>query len=138
MTNYRRARLPGGIFFFTVVTHHRRPILTTPLAREVLRQAFREVRGRQPFSVEAIVLLPDHLHCVWALPDRDTDFSTRWRQIKTLFTRRWLQQGGREAGSPRAGSRNWNGACGSGGISNTPAVTSATCSGTSIICMPIR
>lgn len=97
MTNYRRNYVPVGTFFFTVVTYQRRPILTTPLARETLRYAIQSVRHRLPFSLEAIVLLPDHLHTVWILPPDDEDFSTRWRQIKTLFTRRGLQQGGSQA-----------------------------------------
>ncbi len=96
MTNYRRASLEGGTFFFTVVTHHRRPILTTSVARDALRQAFHDVRGRRPFVIDASVLLPDHLHCVWTLPADDADFATRWRQIKSLFTRQWLRHGGSE------------------------------------------
>lgn len=99
MTNYRRASIAGGTFFFTVVTHGRRSFLTDPLARSILRTALREVRSRRPFAIDAIVLLPDHLHTVWTLPPGDADFSTRWRQIKTLFTKRWIASGGVE-GSP--------------------------------------
>lgn len=97
MTNYRRNYVPGGTCFFTVVTHQRRPILTSEIARNCLRQAFQSVRRRRPFGVEAIALLPNHLHCVWTLPPDDADYSTRWRQIKTLFTRCWLQLGGNES-----------------------------------------
>lgn len=97
MTNYRRNFVQGGTFFFTLVTHRRNPILTTRLARNTLRKAFQSVRRGRPFIIDAIVLLPDHLHSVWTLPANDADFSTRWRQIKSLFTRQWLQQGGREA-----------------------------------------
>ncbi|MEM6331539.1 MAG: transposase [Planctomycetota bacterium] len=97
VTNYRRAQIAGGTFFFTVVTHQRRAILVDELARVALRRAFCEVRVRRPFSVDAIVLLPDHLHTVWTLPPGDDDFSTRWRQIKTLFSKRWLAAGGVEA-----------------------------------------
>ncbi len=96
MTNYRRNYVKGGTYFFTVVTHQRRPLLTTPLGRTALREAIVSVRHRRPFTLDAIVLLPDHLHAVWTLPPDDTDFSTRWRQIKTLFTRRWLNEGGSE------------------------------------------
>jgi len=96
MTNYRRNYVQGGTFFFTVVTHHRRPILSIPLAREALRNAIQSVRCRRPFTLDAIVLLLDHLHSVWTLPPEDEDFSTRWRQIKSLFTRHWLRYGGSE------------------------------------------
>ncbi len=96
MTNYRRNYVKGGTYFFTVVTHQRRPLLTTPLGRTALREAIVSVRHRRPFTLDAIVLLPDHLHAVWTLPPDDTDFSIRWRQIKTLFTRRWLNEGGSE------------------------------------------
>ncbi len=88
MSNYRRERLPGGIFFFTVVTAGRRPILTTDVARALLRRVVDEVRGGYPFAVEAWVLLPDHLHCIWALPDGDMDFSKRWGLIKAGFSKR--------------------------------------------------
>jgi putative transposase len=53
-----------------------------------LRAAFRETRRRHPFTIEAIVVLPDHLHTVWTLPEGDADFATRWRLIKTEFSRR--------------------------------------------------
>ena len=64
MPNYRRWYVPGGAFFFTVVTDHRRPILTTDLARRCLREAFDKTRTASPFSLVAIALLPDHLHTV--------------------------------------------------------------------------
>jgi putative transposase len=54
---------------------------------ELLREAFRSIRDRHPFTIEAFVLLPDHLHCIWTLPQGDCDFSTRWRLIKSQFTR---------------------------------------------------
>jgi REP element-mobilizing transposase RayT len=84
MPNYRRNFVPGGTFFFTAVTHYRRPILISALARRSLRQAFAEVRGRRPITIDAIVLLPDHLHCIWTLPPGDAGFDVRWRQIKTV------------------------------------------------------
>lgn len=96
MPNYRRVYVPGGAFFLTVVTHRRRRMLTTPLALHLLRKAAREVRARLPFTVVALVVLPDHLHCVWTLPPNDADYSTRWRQIKASFTHEWLRQGGSE------------------------------------------
>lgn len=82
MPNYTRNFIPGGTFFFTVVTHDRRPWLCSDAARTSLRQAIDKVRRNLPFSIEAWVLLPDHLHCVWTLPSGDTDYSSRWRLIK--------------------------------------------------------
>lgn len=84
---YRRAFVPGGTFFFTVVTEGRRPILASAEAVEVLREAMRRVRDKQPFEIDAMVVLPDHLHCIWTLPPDDADFATRWRLIKTWFTK---------------------------------------------------
>ena len=82
MPNYRRAFAPGGTFFFTLVTAGRRPILTGPLARRLLRAAFRDTRRIRPFEMLAITLLLEHLHALWRLPSGDADFSTRWSQIK--------------------------------------------------------
>ena len=70
MTNYRRNFLPGGSFFFTVnIVERRLRLLTTHI--DLLRQAFRDVRRRHPFEIEAIVVLPDHLHTIWAMPEGD-------------------------------------------------------------------
>ena len=85
--HYRRAIAPGGTFFFTLVTDRRRPILASDEAMDGLRNAFRSVRQSRPFEIDAIVVLPDHLHCIWTLPAGDTDSSTRWRLIKTRFTK---------------------------------------------------
>jgi putative transposase len=83
---YRRAKTPGGTFFFTVVTYNRRNFLCIPENIVLLRQAFRKVMTHHPFKIEAIVILPDHLHCLWTLPTGDEDFSTRWRFIKSYFS----------------------------------------------------
>ena len=106
MPEYRRAFQPGGTFFFTLVTNFRRKILTTLLARVALREALDRVRIRRPFEIEAIVLLPDHLHCIWTLPENDADFSTRWRLIKTRFTRLFLQRRGSESGRSESRRRH--------------------------------
>jgi len=87
MSNYRRAVVPGGVFFFTVVTCNRSPIFANGKNVEKLRQAFRKVRIARPFEIDAIVILPDHLHCIWRLPDKDSDFSGRWREIKKAASR---------------------------------------------------
>lgn len=74
------------MFFFTVNLADRRSrLLTTQI--DLLRQAFRDVRQRHPFRIEAVVVLPDHLHAVWTLPEDDADFSLRWRLIKPAFSR---------------------------------------------------
>ena len=104
MADYRRFFAPGGTFFFTLVTFRRRPLFRSPLARRVLRAAISETRRRRPFDMPGVVLLADHLHCLWTLPDGDADFSTRWRKIKEAFTRAFLAAGGREAEAP-AGQR---------------------------------
>ncbi|MGQ9427262.1 REP-associated tyrosine transposase [Gilvimarinus sp. F26214L] len=84
---YRRNFTPGGSYFFTTVTYERRPVLTRWDSVEVLRWAFRRVMARFPFTLDAIVILPDHLHSIWTLPAGDSDYATRWRLIKTAFTR---------------------------------------------------
>ncbi|EAR23133.1 REP-associated tyrosine transposase [Nitrococcus mobilis] len=87
MSNYRRVKIPGGTYFFTAVTRERRPVFTSDRNIEALRRAFRTVRERRPFAVEAVVVLPDHLHCIWRLPENDADYSGRWREIKKLTSR---------------------------------------------------
>ena len=84
---YQRAFVSGGSFFFTLVTEKRRPLFASTEAVDVLRDAFRSVRSTRPFALDAIVVLPDHLHCIWTLPPGDADFSTRWRLVKTWFTK---------------------------------------------------
>ena len=87
MPNYRRARTAGGTYFFTVVTERRRKFLTGPEARTTLRSVVQEVRRLHPFTIDAWVLLPDHIHCLWTLAAADTDYSKRWGQIKAGFSR---------------------------------------------------
>ena len=84
---YRRAFIPGGSYFFTVVTENRRPVFNNTAMVEVLRDAFRNVRKSRPFEIDAMVVMPDHLHCLWTLPSGDNDYATRWRLIKTGFTK---------------------------------------------------
>jgi putative transposase len=86
MTNYRRYRLEGGCYFFTVALAERRSRLLIENIQG-LRIAFRAVKQAHLFTMEAVVILPDHLHCIWTLPLGDHDFSTRWRQIKAAFSR---------------------------------------------------
>jgi putative transposase len=97
--NYRRNYVPGGTYFFTVVTHERRPILTSDVGRKSLRTAFLKEQKTRPFEVVGVVLLPDHLHTVWTLPSGESDYSLRWARIKELFTRYFLKEGGKEGGA---------------------------------------
>jgi putative transposase len=96
MPSYRRCWVPGGSFFFTMVTERRAPLLCTDLARQILGQAFRATRQRWPFRIDAIVLLPDHLHTMWTLPHDDADYAKRWGFLKKEFTKVWLEAGGEE------------------------------------------
>ena len=85
MTGYRRNSVSGGCYFFTVNLADRRQHLLIDHV-EALRAAFREVRSFHPFAIEAMVVLPDHLHAIWTLPDNDANFATRWRRIKSIFS----------------------------------------------------
>src|SRR3989304_1477359 len=85
---YRRSRTKGGSFFFTVVTHERQKILCHEGNAGLVKDAFRHIASQLPFTMNAFVLLPDHIHCIWTLPEGDSDFSTRWRLIKSYFTMR--------------------------------------------------
>ena len=86
MTDYRRYFVPGGTYFFTVaLTDRSVPLLTEHVV--ALRRSFRRVRTEMPFSTEAIVVLPDHLHTLWTLPPGDADFPARWKKIKATFSR---------------------------------------------------
>ena len=86
MTAYRRTHVPGATYFFTVNLARRD---TTLLADRIddLRNAVHHVRARHPFTIDAMVVLPEHLHAVWTLPPDDADHSLRWRLIKTCFSR---------------------------------------------------
>jgi len=86
MTNYRRNFVAGGTFFFTANLADRRSRLLTDNI-DGLRAAFRYTRTRHPFTIEAMVVLPEHLHAIWILPEGDADFALRWRLIKSAFSR---------------------------------------------------
>ncbi|MEQ1486678.1 transposase [Methyloglobulus sp.] len=84
MSNYRRYRVPGGTYFFTVnLLERRQDTLVRHI--DILREAVRKTRHERPFHIDAWVVLPDHLHCVWTLPLGDDDFSNRWKAIKIRF-----------------------------------------------------
>ncbi len=75
---------PAAPTFFTVVTYGRQPLLSDRLNIDALGRAFRRVRDERPFLMDAFVLLPDHLHCIWTLPEGDADYSSRWRDVKNM------------------------------------------------------
>jgi putative transposase len=87
MPDYRRNRVPGGTYFFTVNLRDRRSDL---LVAEIdaLRAAVQWARTHRPFQIDAWVVLPEHMHCLWTLPPGDSDYSGRWRSLKQRFSRR--------------------------------------------------
>jgi putative transposase len=85
--NYRRHRVPGGSYFFTVNLLKRRDNDLLTRHMDELRASVRTVHRAHRFTIGAWVVLPDHLHCVWTLPPGDDAFSKRWRLIKTIFAR---------------------------------------------------
>jgi putative transposase len=86
MSNYRRAFVPGGCWFFTVnLLERRKTLLIDHIS--ALREAVAVTRQSHPFTIDAFVVLPDHLHAIWSLPPGDCDFPTRWRLIKSRFAR---------------------------------------------------
>ena len=91
MVRYRRNFVPGGTYFFTIALTNR---TSSTLVDHIgaLRMAFRVARHERPFTIEAIVVLPDHLHTIWTLPPGDSDFSGRWKPIKA-FTHRLVAAG---------------------------------------------
>lgn len=86
MPNYLRPRRPGSTIYFTVALADRG---AETLTREVetLRHAVRMTRAERPFDIDAWVVLPDHMHCIWTLPEGDSDYATRWTVIKARFSR---------------------------------------------------
>ncbi|MFT3806349.1 REP-associated tyrosine transposase [Arenimonas sp.] len=86
MSSYQRHWVPGGTYFFTINLLDRKQQLLVEHIDD-LGQAFRATRQARPFDLLAIVVLPDHLHCMWRLPEGDADIANRWAQIKAGFSR---------------------------------------------------
>ncbi len=86
MPNYRRTYIDGGCWFFTVNLQNRKSNL---LIEEIskFRQAYAQTQTHHPFQTNAIVILPNHIHAIWTLPEGDTDYSMRWRRIKSIFSK---------------------------------------------------
>ena len=92
MPNYRRSKLAGGTYFLTQVTYQREPWLVSEIGRKALREGIQRVQAKHPFSIEAFVLMPEHFHCLWTMPEGDHDFSLRMRLIKTFVTKHYGQK----------------------------------------------
>lgn len=120
MRHYIRNRVEGGCYFFTLALADRSERYLVEYVAE-LRQAFRGVKRRHPFDIEAIVVLPEHLHCMWTLPAGDDDYPGRWYLIKSAFSRLVPKKG---KGYPPAEQEKANAASGKD-------VTGSTRSGTS-------
>lgn len=86
-SSYRRIYIPDSTWFFTVNLAERRDNHLLIEKIDLLRTAFRYVKERKPYLIDAIVIMPDHLHCIWTLPPGDADFSIRWNLIKGHFSR---------------------------------------------------
>ncbi|MDR3477575.1 MAG: transposase [Gammaproteobacteria bacterium] len=84
---YRRLHQKGGTYFFTLVTHNRQPIFDNQTNINLLKNAIRYAKSRHLFSIDAIVILPDHIHCLWTLPDDNDNNAVRWMLIKSHVTR---------------------------------------------------
>ncbi len=97
MPIYVRSKTSGGTFFFTVVSFQRRRIFANPKYAELLNNIIKEVRNEFPFTREAWVFLPDHLHCIWTLPADEADYSKRWGIIKARFTKAITPGAGKSA-----------------------------------------
>jgi putative transposase len=95
MSNYRRVKIEGAWYFFTVVTYKRRSFLTDEDTRPILKESLRRIKTERPFEMPVFCLLPDHLHCIWKMPSGDADYSTRWSLIKRIFSKAYLTAGGR-------------------------------------------
>lgn len=86
MPNYVRYRIKGGCYFFTVNLLERNNTLLVDQI-ELLRESVLLCKQKQPFHIDAWVVLPEHMHCIWTLPEGDDDFSARWKMIKTRFSK---------------------------------------------------
>ncbi len=106
MPNYRRYRVAGGSYFFTLKTERNAPLFASDANRRLLGVVFREMKKKWPVEVEAIILLPDHLHAIWTLPTGDDEYPKRWGWLKKEFTQRYLESGGVE--QQRSSSRKQN------------------------------
>ena len=106
MVLYRRNRVAGGTYFFTVTLHNRKSSLLVDRIDD-LRESVREARRERPFRIDAWVVLPEHLHAIWTLPVGDDDYSIRWGRLKGLFTHRLVKAGIKLCKKPKGGYALW-------------------------------
>jgi len=106
MVQYRRNRVPGGTFFFTVTLRNRR---ATTLVDNIgaLHEALRRTLQQRPFLIDAMVVLPDHIHAVWTLPSGDADYAGRWRLLKSCFTQSLARAGNGQSRNSRGEYDLW-------------------------------
>ena len=104
MTQYRRSFIAGGYYFFTVALAERSSNLLTAEINW-LKKSFCGVKEQKPFRIDALVVLPDHLHCIWVLPPGDADYPTRWKMIKAFFSRGMPKTEQRSASRRQKGER---------------------------------
>ena len=86
MPNYRRYNSHSRCYFFTLVSYQRSPLFIQPAFRELLHNSIKRVQQAYAFKIDAMVLLPDHLHCIWTLPEEDDNYSRRWSMIKRFVS----------------------------------------------------
>lgn len=101
---YRRLYTPGGTYFFTVTLADRSATTLTDEI-ELLRSVYASVTKQHPVQCDAMVILRDHIHAVWTLPDGDSDFPTRWRKVKALFSRHCAARGTASRSMARKGEK---------------------------------
>lgn len=106
MPNYRRYRVPGGSYFFTLKTENNAPLFKDDDRVRVLGDLMRQMQKIWPCAIDAIVLLPDHLHAIWTLPPGDFAYPTRWGWLKKESTKRHLAAGGAEQTLSESRTRN--------------------------------
>ena len=104
MPDYRRLRVPGGTYFFTVNLSDRNSTLLTDQI-DLLRDCVRRVRHRRRFHIDAWVILPDHMHALWTLPEDDSNYAYRWQAIKMLFSRQIVDGERRSKAAAARGER---------------------------------
>ena len=84
--HYRRFKQKGGTYFFTVVTHQQQPIFAESNSVDLLRETMSQIKGKHPFEMDAIVVMPEHLHAIWTLPQDNIKFSMHWSLNKSNFS----------------------------------------------------
>jgi len=89
---YKRVYVPGGIYFFTIITYMRCPIFSDESAVHLFNDSLFQIKRKYPFTLDAIVILPDHIHTIWTLPQNDINYPTRWRLIKSHFSHFWTDK----------------------------------------------